>query len=136
MPLYKNLDKFKKNIIPILIATAIGSIVAVVSVALLGIIFGLDRQVILSVIPRSVTVPIALAISGQLGGLVSITMLSIVITGTLGTVYVPYLFKWFRVKDDVANGLAFGTSAHAMGTAKAMEINELMGSMAGFQSLQ
>lgn len=131
VPLYKNLDKFKKNIIPILVATAIGSIVAVVSVALLGIIFGLDRQVILSVIPRSVTVPIALAISGQLGGLVSITMLSIVITGTLGTVYVPYLFKWFRVKDDVSNGLAFGTSAHAMGTAKAMEINELMGSMAG-----
>jgi predicted murein hydrolase (TIGR00659 family) len=131
IPLYKNLDKFKKNIIPILAATAVGSVVAVASVVILGIAFNLDRQVILSVIPRSVTVPIGLAISSQLGGMVSITMLAIVITGTLGTVYAPYLCKWFKIKDDVANGLAFGTSSHAVGTAKAMEINELMGSMAG-----
>jgi len=131
VPLYKNLDKFKQNIVPILAAAVVGSFVAVASVAILGVMFDLDRQVILSVIPRSVTVPIGLAISEQLGGLVSITMLSIVITGTLGTVYAPYLRKWYRVKDDVANGLAFGTSSHAVGTAKAMEISELMGSMAG-----
>lgn len=131
VPLYKNLDKLKQNIVPILAATTVGSIVAVVSVALLGVMFGLDRTVILSIIPRSVTVPIGLAISEQLGGMISVTMLAIVITGTLGTVYAPYLCRWFRVKDDVANGLAFGTSSHAVGVAKAMEISELMGSMAG-----
>jgi putative effector of murein hydrolase len=60
----------------------------------------------------------------------SITMLAIMITGTLGTVMLPTLFKWSKVKDEVAAGLAFGTASHGLGVVVAMEKSELMGSMA------
>lgn len=131
IPLYKNIKKLKENIIPILISTFVGSFASVMSVILMGYAFRLNKEIIISLLPRSVTAPIGMAISEQLNGLISITMLAIVITGTLGAMLAPYLKKWFRIKDDVANGLAFGTSTHAVGTAKALEINELMGSMAG-----
>jgi putative effector of murein hydrolase len=130
VPLYKNRNKLKQNILPILIATTIGSFASIVSVVLLGKILNLDTQILLSVIPRSITAPIGLELSTEIGGIMSITMLSIIVTGALGTVMLPILFKWCRVQDEVANGLAFGNSAHGMGVVIAMEKSELMGSMA------
>lgn len=130
VPLYKNRDKLKQNILPILISTTVGSFASIVSVVILGQALHLDTQILLSIIPRSITAPIGLEMSAEMGGIMSITMLSIIITGALGTVILPTLFKWYPIKDEVANGLAFGNSAHAMGVVIAMEKSELMGSMA------
>lgn len=130
VPLYKNVKKLKENVLPILASTTIGSVVSVLSVILVGKMFKLDSQTIISLLPRSVTLPIGLPISTQMQGIVYITLISIMVTATFGAILAPAFFKWFKSNDDAASGLALGTSAHAVGISRAMEVNELMGSMA------
>lgn len=82
-------------------------------------------------IPKSVTTPIAMEISKQQGGIVSITVAAVIVTGIIGAVIAPALIKLFRVKNPVEAGIAIGTCSHALGTTKALELGEVQGAMSG-----
>ncbi|EKQ53424.1 MULTISPECIES: LrgB family protein [unclassified Clostridium] len=129
VPLYKQLDLLKKNAKAILTGILVGSIVGIFSIIGISYLVGLDTSIIRSLVPKSVTTPIGISISSQLGGLVPITVLAIIITGIMGAVFGPTVCKIFRIKDKVAIGVSMGTAAHAVGTSKALELGEVEGAM-------
>ena len=129
LPLYKQLKLLKKYLMPILIGIFVGSSVSITSVIFLSYIFGLDKTITISLLPKSVTTPIGIEISNQLGGLQPVTVLAIVISGIFGAIIAPLLCKIFRIKNKVAMGIALGTSSHAIGTTKALEFGETEGAM-------
>lgn len=131
VPLYKKISLFRKNIIPIIGGIGVGSAAGIVSIILMCKIFGLDELLSISMIPKSVTTPIGIEISNQLGGLPSITVAAIVFTGIAGILLGPQVCRLFRIYDEVAVGIAIGTSSHALGTTKAVEIGETEGAMSG-----
>lgn len=131
VPLYKQIKLLKANLIPIIAGVAIGCVTAVTSVYFLGRIFGLGDMLSRSLVPKSVTTPIGIEISKQIGGLPSITVAAIIITGIIGAVLGPVICKLFFIKDKVAIGLSIGTAAHAVGTTKAIELGETEGAMSG-----
>lgn len=94
-------------------------------------LFGVDQVMVSSLIPKSVTTPIAMDVSIRLGGEPSITVAAVIITGIIGAILAPVMIKLFRVKNPIAAGVAIGTSSHALGTAKAIEIGEVEGAMSG-----
>lgn len=129
IPLYKQLELLKKNLWPILIGIFSGSISSVVSIIILGQVFKLERTLTISLIPKSVTTPIGAEISKTLGGVTSITILAIVLTGIIGAVISPIVIKLLKITNEVAVGILLGTSSHAVGTTKAFEIGETEGAM-------
>lgn len=131
VPLYKNFTVLKKNALPIIVGIFIGSVVSVTSVILLSKAFRLDAVLSLSLVPKSVTTPIGIEISKQLGGVPELTVATIIITGITGAIMSQVVFSALRIKDKVAMGIAIGTSSHAVGTAKAIEMGEVEGGMSG-----
>ncbi len=129
--MYEQLETLKKNILPIVVGTLVGSVTAIGSIIVMGRLFNLDYQLILSLIPKSVTTPIGLSLSEALGGIQSITVAAIIITGNFGALICPTLIKLFRVKNPVAAGLAIGTCSHVTGTTKAIELGEVEGAISG-----
>ena len=93
--------------------------------------FGLDDAMTASLLPKSVTTPIAVSISESRGGVVPVTVVAVIFTGILGSILSPLLIKLFCVKDSMTAGLAIGASSHAIGTSKALEIGETEGAMSG-----
>ena len=129
VPLYQQMQKLKKNLPAILIGVAAGAVTALASVFALCALFSLDKQTTISLLPKSVTVAIGLAISKQNGGIEALTSLVIGFTGILGSVIGPMLCKLLRLKNPIAQGVAFGTSAHVIGTAKASELGSIQGAV-------
>lgn len=129
--IYKQISILKKNFLPIIIGTAVGSGFSIISIVTLAKFFKLDEKLINSMIPKSVTTPIAMEISSQLGGIVPVTVACVVITGILGAIFSPILIKIFKINNSIAAGIAIGTSSHAIGTTKALEIGETEGAMSG-----
>lgn len=117
------------NLAPVLIGCFVGSGISIGSIFLLSGLFGLQETVSLSLVPKSVTTPIALELSEKLGGIPAITMAAVLLTGIFGAMISPVLIKLFRVENRLAAGLAIGTSSHAVGTAKALELGEIEGAM-------
>lgn len=131
MNIYAQLEQLKKRLVPILAGALVGSVTSIGCILLLTKLFGLDEAMTASLIPKSVTTPIAMGVSQQLGGIVPVTVAAVVVTGIIGAVFSPVFIKLFRVKDPVAAGLAIGVSSHALGTTKALEIGEVEGAMSG-----
>lgn len=129
--IYTRVELLKKNWLPILVGCTAGSLTSMGSVLLLCRLFGLDETMTVSLLPKSVTTPIAVSISESHDGLVPITVVAVIITGILGSILAPWLIRIFRVKDSVAAGLAIGACSHAMGTSKAVELGETEGAMSG-----
>ena len=129
--IYSKLEMMKKNLLPILAGCAAGALTSVLSVWGLCRLFGLGNDLTASLLPKSVTTPIATALSEAHGGIVPITVAAVIITGILGNLCAPLLIRVFRVKDSMAAGLAIGACSHAMGTAKALELGETQGAMSG-----
>jgi predicted murein hydrolase (TIGR00659 family) len=129
LPLYKKFSLFKKNAVPILVGILCGVISGIICVIGISKIFGLSSELTKSLIPKSITTPIGMALSNQLGGLPAITVVAIIITGIFGSIIGPFLNKILKVNDSVAMGIAMGNASHAVGTAKAMEIGETEGAM-------
>ena len=102
-----------------------------VSAAGLCMAFGLDDALTAAMIPKSVTTPIAMEISRQHGGLVAVTVAAVILTGILGAIFSPLLIKLFHITHPVAQGVGIGTSSHAVGTSKAVELGEIQGAMSG-----
>lgn len=131
LPLYKKFSLFKANALPILAGILCGSASGILSVIVFAKMFNLSGQLAKSLIPKSITTPIGMALSNQLGGLPAITVVAIIITGILGSIIGPFLYKILKINDKVALGIAMGSASHAVGTAKAMEIGETEGAMSG-----
>lgn len=129
VPLYKQLLLLKKNFVPIIIGISVGSIVSVISVILLSNIFNLDKEILISLIPKSVTTPIGVEISNSLGGITGITVMAVILTGITGAIIAPTVCKVFKINNPVARGIGIGTASHAVGTSKALEIGETEGAM-------
>jgi predicted murein hydrolase (TIGR00659 family) len=129
VPLYKKLKLLKANAVPILTGIVAGSVTGMSSIILLGKLFGLNETLKLSLVPKSVTTPIGIDISSQLGGIQPVTVAAIIITGIFGAVAGPFICKLLKVKDKVAVGIAMGTASHALGTTKAVELGETEGAM-------
>lgn len=131
LSIYRQVWLLKRNFLPIIIGSAVGSLVSMGTVYGLCTLFGLNEILTSSLIPKSVTTPIAMDITIRLGGEPSITVAAVVVTGIVGAILAPTFIKVFRVKNPVAAGVAIGTSSHALGTAKALEIGEVEGAMSG-----
>ena len=129
--IYQQRKILQSNFLPIFIGCLVGSTVSMVSAYGLCELFGLGDQVALSTLPKSTTAPIALAVTGELGGTASITMAAVMPTGVMGAIFSPMLANLFHIKNKVAQGVAIGTCSHAVGTAKALEMGKLEGAMSG-----
>lgn len=131
VPLYKQIELLKKDLVPILLGILVGSTTSIMSVILLSRLFEVDLSIAVSMLPKSVTTAIGMEISKEIGGIVSLSVAVIVLTGITGAVIGPGLLKLFRITDEVAQGIAIGTASHAVGTSKAMELGETQGAMSG-----
>ncbi len=129
IPLYKNLDLLKKHYRVILVSTLSGVIAHAILIGLFTFILNLSPEMIATMIPKSVTTAIAIDISNQLGGITTLTISVVIVTGILGAALAPILNKFFKINSPIAQGLALGTSAHAVGTSKAVEMGEMEGTM-------
>ena len=129
VPLYKQLDLLKKNAKAIITGVLFGSVLGIFSIIGISYLVGLDTDIIKSLIPKSVTTPIGIAISGQIGGIIPITVLAIILTGIIGAVFGPAICKIFKIEDRVAVGISIGTASHAVGTTKALELGDIEGAM-------
>lgn len=129
VPLYKKIKLLKKYAIPIVAGITFGSICGIISIIFMCKLFGISKAVSLSMVPKSVTTPIGMAVSKQIGGIQSITVAAVVLTGIIGSIIAPIVFRVFHIKDKVAIGVALGTASHAVGTARAIEFGEVEGAM-------
>lgn len=131
LDLYANLDILKKNILPILVGVGFGTIFSFVLAIFLSKIFQIDKNLVASLIPQSITTAIAISLSGEYQGIIGLTAIVVVIRGVSGAVFAPIVMKIFRIKDPVAQGVAIGTSSHAVGTSQARFMGEIQGAMSG-----
>ncbi len=131
LAIHRRMDVLKRNLLPVLCGTAVGAAVSMGSVWGLCRLFGLSDELTFTLLPKSVTTPIAMELSRQHGGIVPVTVAAVVFTGILGAVFAPVLIRLLRVKNPVEAGLAIGTASHAVGTTKALELGETEGAMSG-----
>jgi predicted murein hydrolase (TIGR00659 family) len=131
VPLYKQLENIKKQAVPVLLSQLAGCIAGVVSVVFLAKIFGASQQIILSLAPKSVTSPIAIEISGIIGGIPALTASVTIVVGVFGAVFGYKILQIFKIESPFAQGISMGTAAHGIGTSKSMEISSRYGAMSG-----
>ncbi|MBR2761987.1 MAG: LrgB family protein [Solobacterium sp.] len=129
IPLYLQLERLKKNIRAILVSILAGSVASMGSVLALSVIFGFTHTQYVTFLPKSITTAIGMGVAEEMGGITAITVAVIIVTGIFGNIIGEALCKTLKITDPVAVGLALGTSAHAIGTAKAMELGETEGAM-------
>lgn len=129
VPLYEQLELLKKNLKAVAAGIISGVIASVFGVFALCKLFGMNHQQYVTLLPKSITTAIGMGVSEELGGIVTITVAVIVITGVLGNVIADLVYKIFHIDEPVAKGLALGTASHAIGTAKAMELGMTEGAM-------
>ena len=128
VPLYQ-MELLKKNLKAVIIGIVSGVLASLVSVLILAKLFSLSHEQYVTLLPKSITTAIGMGVSEELGGIVTITVAVIIITGVLGNMIAETVIKLARIEEPIAKGLALGTSAHAIGTAKAMELGEIEGAM-------
>ena len=129
VPLYEQTSLLKKHVKALAAGIGSGVLASVTSVLILSKLFALSHEQYVTLLPKSITTAIGMGVSAELGGAVTITVAVIILTGILGNVIAEGLFRLFRIREPVAKGLALGTAAHAIGTAKALEIGEVEGAM-------
>lgn len=131
IPLYQQAANLRKLWLPLSITLFSGVTIAALSAVLLAKFLGADLQTQLSLAPKSVTAPVAMGISENIGGLPSLTAAFVVVTGILGAVIGTKLLAILRFKDNSTIGIALGLAAHGIGTARAFQVNSEMGAFAG-----
>lgn len=129
IPLYEQFELLKKNAAAIIIGITSGVLTSCLSVLAMALIMKFSHEEYATFLPKSVTTPIGIGISEQIGGYIGVTAAIIVITGILGNLIADVIFKLFRIKEPVAQGIALGSSAHILGTAKAFELGEIQGAI-------
>lgn len=129
VPLYERLALLKRNLWAIAAGILTGVATSLVCVLALSKLFALSHAQYVTLLPKSITTAIGMGVSEELGGVATITVAVIILTGILGSALAEGLFKLFRIRHPIARGLALGAAAHAIGTARAMELGEVEGAM-------
>lgn len=120
-PLYKERTLIQQYFIPIIGGVLTGTMLAILGVWAGASLLGIKRQLIFSLLPKSVTTPVAIDLSQQIGGLPSLTVIFVMIAGIGGALIGPYLFSWLRIRHELGKGIGYGSASHAIGTSKALE---------------
>ncbi|MDZ4842345.1 MAG: LrgB family protein [Hyphomicrobium aestuarii] len=131
VPLYRQLDAVKRSAAAVLASIAAGAATASITAVGVAYALGASRDTLVSLAPKSVTAPVAMGISEQLGGLPSLTAVLVMMTGILGAMLGPVIMNLMGIKNWAARGLAMGTTSHGIGTARAMQVNATAGAFAG-----
>ncbi|HIX34398.1 LrgB family protein [Gemmiger formicilis] len=131
VPLYEQLALLKKHLTAVICGIVAGVLASMVGVLICALVFGLEHELYVTLLPKSITTAIGMGVSEELGGIVTITVATIIVTGILGSVIADGVFALFRIEEPVARGLALGNASHAIGTAKAMEMGQVEGAMSG-----
>ena len=131
VPLYLQIKKLKAIWLPLMISVLIGSTAAALSSVAIAWLLSASKQTILSMAPKSMTTPIAMGVSEQLGGLPSLTAVLVICTGIIGAVMGTRLFQLMGIDDDSVKGIAMGLNAHGIGTARAFQVSPEMGAFSG-----
>ncbi len=129
LPLYRQMKILKKNLPAITAGIAAGTVTSLLVIVLLCLLFGLDRQITVSLLPKSITTAMGIVLSEQNGGIAALTSVVIIITGILGSIFGSVLCRLFRFTDPSSQGVAFGTASHVIGTSRATEIDPLAGAV-------
>lgn len=129
VPLYRHVKALKKSLPAIIIGVIAGTVVSLITVLLMCMLFRLDRQFTVSLLPKNITTAIGMVISQENGGIGTLTFIAIFITGILGNLAGPFLCKILKITDPVSQGVAFGTASHLVGTAKATELHPIAGAV-------
>lgn len=128
VPMYRQLPLLKKHIWSILFAMFVGVVASVLSVCIIVALLGIGDIIARSLVSISVTTALAIGITEKLGGIVSLTVSAVIITGILGASVSDKLCKWMKLQNPISRGLAIGNASHAAGTVKAMEMGHIEGS--------
>ncbi len=129
IPMYEQLQVLRKNLGAIVAAVAAGAISCLLMMLIFTGLCGFDRELTVSLLPKSVTSAIGVPLSELAGGIASVTTAAIILTGIVAAVLGPALCKLFRLEDPVSRGVAFGTAGHVIGTSKAGELSPLTGAV-------
>jgi predicted murein hydrolase (TIGR00659 family) len=129
VPLYRQISKLKQFWKPILAGIFAGSLTSLACVIVASKLIGLSDTLMLSLLPKSITIPMGSVVSAQIGGIPPVTIIAITITGITGAVAAPAVCRFCKIKNKVAQGIAIGTASHALGTTRAMEMGEVQGAM-------
>lgn len=131
IPLYRQFERVRKSGLAIAVSILTGSLTAIGSALGVGWLMGASRDTLISLAPKSVTAPVAMGISEQLGGLPSLTAVLVILTGIVGAMLGPLVLNLIGVRDWAARGLAMGTASHGIGTARALQVSEVAGAFSG-----
>ena len=131
IPLYEQWELLKKNTAAILIGCLSGVAVSLGSIAAMAWILRMERVHSATLLPKSVTTAIGMDVASTLGGMAPLAAAAIILTGIAGNLLAGWVLKVFKIEEPIARGIAIGTSSHAIGTAKALEIGEVEGAMSG-----
>ncbi len=131
IPLYRQFDKVRRSGFALMVSLLSGSFVAASTAVLIAWALGGSEQSFLSLAPKSVTAPVAMGITKELGGLPSLTAVLVISTGIIGAILGPYILNFVGVKSWAARGVAMGTASHGIGTARALQVNEEAGAFSG-----
>ncbi|MEE0056810.1 MAG: LrgB family protein [[Bacteroides] pectinophilus] len=129
IPLYEEFELLKSNVRAVMCGIISGVLTSLITILVLALFFGLTHEEYVTLLPKSITTAIGMGVSEELGGYVTITVAVIIITGVIGNIFAEFICKIFRIEEPIAKGIAIGSAAHAIGTAKAMEIGEVEGAM-------
>lgn len=129
VPLYEQIHLLKQNYKAVMGGIISGVFASLISVALFCLLFGLDKGIEISLLPKSITTAIGMSLADELGGIDTLAAAAIIVTGIVGNVMCRGVCKIFKITEPVAVGIAIGTSSHAVGTSKAFEIGEVEGAM-------
>lgn len=129
VPLYEQFELLKEHHKAVIAGIVSGVITSMCSILLFAVIFSLDKGSYVTLLPKSITTAIGMGVSEKLGGYVALTVAVIIITGIIGNMFAESLCRIFRITEPIARGVGIGTSAHAVGTARAMEMGEVEGAM-------
>ena len=131
IPLYEKWDLLKENAAAIIAGISVGTLVSLGSALALALALGLTREQYATLLPKSVTTAISMDVAAELGGIAALTGAIVILTGIAGNLLAESVCKWFHITDPIAKGVGIGTSAHAVGTSKALQMGEVEGAMSG-----
>ena len=129
IPLYEQIGLLKNHARAIMAGLVSGVLTSLISILGMAAVFGLSHEEYVTLLPKSITTAIGMGVSEELGGIVTITVAVILVTGILGNVIAEPVCRLFKIQEPVAKGVAIGSAAHVIGTAKAMEMGEIEGAM-------
>lgn len=129
VPLYEQIKPLKQNWLAIILGILSGVIACLLSIFGFAVAFNFSHTMYVTILPKSITAAMAMGVSEELGGISSLTVPIVIMTGITGNIIAEFVCKIFRIKEPIARGLAIGSASHAMGTAKAIEMGEIEGAM-------